>query len=213
MKAYLDQFIDERSALLLELEQFAQENQVPIMERDGMETMLHFMKVAKVRHVLEIGTAIGYSALSMVEGLSQQVAVVTVERDAAMFEIAQKNVKRAGQEHLVTTVFGDALECEEAIARLAPFDCIFIDAAKGQYQKFFELYTPYLAEGGIVFSDNVLFKGMVAADTASLSKRALGLVKKLQLFNEWLMARPDFDTIILDTGDGLAISIKLAQTD
>ncbi len=208
MKAYLKQLTGARTAFLLELEQFAVENNVPIMERDGIETMLHFMKVVKAKNVLEIGTAIGYSALSIVEGLPEQVSVVTVERDEKMFDTACENIKKANQTDAITTIFGDALDSEAVIAQCAPFDCIFIDAAKGQYQKFFELYAPYLSEGGIIFTDNVLFKGLVAAADSSMSKRATGLVNKLRHYNQWLMAHPDFDTIILNSGDGLAVSIK-----
>jgi predicted O-methyltransferase YrrM len=96
---------------------------------------------------------------------------------------------------------------EEANAK-APYDVIFIDAAKGQYKRFFDAYTPMLSERGIVVSDNVLFKGYVTGEIQAETRRKRSLIKKINDYNEWLMGHSDFQTAILPIGDGIAISTQ-----
>jgi predicted O-methyltransferase YrrM len=102
---------------------------------------------------------------------------------------------------------GDALEIEDQVKKHAPFDAIFIDAAKGQYKRFFEIYANYLSEDGIIITDNVLFKGLVSEPNIE-NKRIRSLVKKINEFNTWLMSHPHYYTVILPVGDGVAISKK-----
>lgn len=205
LHSYIESLAPDRDALLTEMEQYAKQHQVPIMELAGMEAMLQILRIQQPKTILEVGTAIGYSALRMVTAL-QDAKVVTMERDPERIEIAQQYFKRSGKADRVTLVAGDALELKESIEKLGPYDAIFIDAAKGQYQKFFEMYADLLQQDGIIVTDNVLFKGLVCEPEEIESKRTRNLVKKIDNFNRWLMNHPEYDTSILPVGDGVAIS-------
>ncbi|KMY43675.1 SAM-dependent methyltransferase [Bacillus sp. FJAT-27916] len=205
---YLEALAPMRNDLLMEMEAYAKANGVPIMELSGMEPLLQILKIQKPQNILEIGTAIGYSALRMAHALPN-AAIVTIERDEERLGKAHEYIKRAGMGDRISVIEGDALETEELVSQKGPFDCLFIDAAKGQYQRFFEMYEKYLVPGGIIFTDNVLFKGLVAEDLESIeSKRTRNLVKKIKGYNEWLISNEDYETVILPVGDGLAISMK-----
>ena len=208
---YLQTLVPSRNALLSEMEEYARENGVPIMELTGMESMLQILKIQKPRKILEIGTAIGYSALRMAYTLPD-ASILTIERDEERIEKAHHFIDRADMKSRILIIKGDALETENFVSTEGPFDFIFIDAAKGQYKRFFEIYEKSLAEGGIILSDNVLFIGLVALEQEEIeSKRIKNLVKKIKGYNEWLMNKEDFETVILPVGDGLAISIKRGE--
>ncbi|MFK2824453.1 O-methyltransferase [Bacillus sp. B190/17] len=203
---YIESLIKDRSGLISEMEAIAREQGVPIMEAAGIEALLQIMRIQQPRRILEIGTAIGYSALRMAQALPN-VEIVTIERDEQRYQQAIDYISRSGNKSRVTVLFGDALELAAEAGEKGPYDAIFIDAAKGQYTKFFESYSAFLTTNGTVYTDNVLFKGYVAGIPAE-SKRINNLVKKIQSYNEWLMNHPDFDTAIIPVGDGLAISRK-----
>jgi predicted O-methyltransferase YrrM len=209
LHSYIEGLILERNPLLTEMESFAQEHNVPIMELEGIESMLQLLRIQKAKTILEIGTAIGYSALRMAYTLPD-VKVVTIERDEERFQLAEKFIDRSGRKNQITLIKGDALEVENQVGEHAPFDAIFIDAAKGQYKKFFEIYSQHLDDNGIIITDNVLFKGLVS-ETEIESKRIRNLVKKIDVFNRWLMNHPDYFTVILPVGDGVAISKRRGE--
>ena len=208
IKDYLESLLPEKSAFFLELEQFAREHRVPIMEPTGIDAMLQILKIQSPKRILEIGTAIGYSALRMVDAVPEST-VVTLELDEVRVEQALNNIKRAGMESRVTVLHGNALDLYEEVAAFGSFDAIFIDAAKGQYAKFFDLYSGLLTAKGCIYTDNVLFKGLVA-DKYSENKRLTEIADKVNKYNKWLMDHGSFDTSIISVGDGLAISIKKA---
>lgn len=207
---HIDLEIKDRTPLLLEMEAYASENMVPIMELDGMETLLKFMELHQPKKVLEIGTAIGYSALRMIDRLPE-VEITTIERIPERYEDAKKYIGMAGKTSQVTLIEGDALEVEDQVAANAPYDALFIDAAKGQYKNFFEMYEKYVNPGGVIFSDNVLYKGLVEKEKEDLvdqSRRAKQLIRKIQNYNFWLSENENYETVILRVGDGLAVSVK-----
>jgi predicted O-methyltransferase YrrM len=206
LHSYIEGLIPERNELLKEMECNAKQNGVPIMELAGMEAMLQILRIKEPEKILEIGTAIGYSALRMAFALSE-TKIITIERDEERLKLAEEFVLRSGLGNQINLIKGDALEVESDILQQAPYDAIFIDAAKGQYKKFFELYSKYLNQDGIIITDNVLFKGLVC-EAEIESKRTRNLVKKIDDFNHWLMNHPDYFTIILPVGDGVAISKK-----
>ncbi|UYZ20867.1 O-methyltransferase [Mesobacillus jeotgali] len=206
LQSYIDSLIQPRNGLFLEMEEFAEQNGVPIMEPAGIETMLQLLRIQQPEAILEVGTAIGYSALRMAFALPQ-TKVVTLERDEERFKLAVDYIERADRQQQIIQISGDALELEEEVAGHAPFDAIFIDAAKGQYKRFFEMYSRYLNPGGMIITDNVLFKGLVYNQEAD-SRRLRSLVKKIDEFNRWLAANQEYDTVILPIGDGIAISKK-----
>lgn len=209
LHSYIEGLITERGPLFTEMERFAKENKVPIMELAGIESMLQILRIQQAKKVLEVGTAIGYSAMRMAEALPGSV-IVTLERDKERIQLAKEFIKQSDLSAQIVLIEGDALEVEEFVKEHAPFDAIFIDAAKGQYRKFFEMYSKYLAKDGIIITDNVLFKGLVAESEIE-SKRIRNLVKKIDEFNHWLMSHPEYDSIILPVGDGVAISKRRGE--
>lgn len=203
---YIEQLIARHSELFASMEAFAKENNVPIMEKVGMETLLQILRIHQPQSILEIGTAIGYSALRMADALPE-VSIVTIERNLERFTTASKYIEHAKKSEQIQLIHGDGLEAKDLVKDAAPYDAIFIDAAKGQYKKFFELYAPLLSNNGIIIVDNVLFKGLVC-ETQFENRRVRSLVKKINEFNNWLMGHPDYHTAILPVGDGIAISKK-----
>lgn len=206
---YIEGLIPERNPLLLEMERFAKEYHIPIMELAGIETMLQLLRIQHSKKILEVGTAIGYSALRMADALPN-AKVVTIERDLERFQLAEEFINRSKTQEQISLIKGDALEVEGIVSEYAPFDAIFIDAAKGQYKKFFEIYSKYLKKDGMIITDNVLFKGLVC-ETEIESKRTRNLVKKIDDFNQWLMSHPDYFSVILPVGDGVAISKRRGE--
>ncbi|MEK3890635.1 O-methyltransferase [Bacillus sp. FSL K6-3431] len=206
MKHYLEGLLPVRNQHFKQLEKFAKEHRVPIMEPTGIESMLLMMKMQSPKRILEIGTAIGYSALRMADALPE-AKVITLELDEERVEQALTNINNAGMDERIKVITGDALELYDETAAQGPYDAIFIDAAKGQYIKFFEMYSELLTEQGCVYTDNVLFKGLVTEDSIT-NKRLSGLVNKIKTYNRWLMDHNGFDTVILPVGDGLAVSRK-----
>ncbi len=191
----------------LKIKNFARANNVPIILDEGLAFLENIIRIHKPNNILEIGTAIGYSAIRMhkVNG----AAVTTIEKSLEMFNLAVENVKEAGLTSKITLINQDALEAFDLVKDQS-FDLIFIDAAKAQYEKFFNLYTPLLSSCGVVVCDNMLFHGLVndKAGYANLSRSVRGLVRKLNAFHESLLANASFDTTIFDIGDGLAVSVK-----
>jgi predicted O-methyltransferase YrrM len=206
LHSYIEELILNRTDLLEEMEQYAKAHHVPIMELSGIETILQILRIAQPKKILEVGTAIGYSALRMATVLPE-TNIVTIERDSERYTVAEEFIKRANKEHQISIIKGDALEVESLIEKFGSFDAIFIDAAKGQYKKFFEIYSKYLADKGIIITDNVLFKGLVCEDTIE-SKRVRSMVTKIKDFNKWLLEHAEYDSVIIPVGDGVAISKK-----
>lgn len=203
---YIESLIKKREPIFAEMEQYALEHDVPIMELSGIEALLQMLRIQGPAKILEIGTAIGYSAMRMADALPN-TTIVTIERDTERFNEAIHNISRSGLDRQIKVIHADALEISDKMKDYGPFDALFIDAAKGQYLKFFEMYTPYLSENGIIFTDNVLFKGLVAEEYIE-SKRTRSLVNKIKNYNEWLMNHNEYITSIIPVGDGLAISKK-----
>jgi predicted O-methyltransferase YrrM len=206
LQTYIENKIHPRTELLQEMEKYAKDEKVPIMELIGIEALLQILRLQNPGTILEVGAAIGYSALRISLALPK-ARIVTIERDEDRAKLAENYIQRAGKSNDILLIKGDALEVEEIIKAYGPFDAIFIDAAKGQYQRFFEIYSKFLNENGIIITDNILFKGLVSQENIE-NKRIRNLVKKIDQFNNWLMSHPDFDTAILPVGDGVAISKK-----
>lgn len=206
LQKYIDSLIKPREGLLAEMEKHARLHAVPIMEQAGIETMLQLLRILQPETILEIGTAIGYSSLRMAMALPD-TRIVTLERDHERYGAAKGYINAAGMQDRIILMEGDALEIAEEAGKHGPFDAVFIDAAKGQYRRFFEIYSLYLKPGGIVITDNVLFKGLIYEQEIE-SKRLRSLVKKIDEFNRWLAGHPEYDTVILPIGDGVAVSKK-----
>ena len=191
--------------LILEMEEYAKEHNVPIIEKESIAFLMKFIKQHDIKNVLEIGSAIGYSGILMASS-SRQVKVTTIERDETNYMEALKNVKKCGFEGKVTVVFQDALELN--LAEGTEYDLIFIDAAKGQYKKFFEKYKYFLAPGGAIITDNLKFHGYVGKSDKIESKNLRQLVGKIEGYIEFLKTNEEIDNEFLDIGDGLSVSVR-----
>ncbi|WP_059102731.1 O-methyltransferase [Shouchella shacheensis] len=209
---YVASLVPPRPPLVEEMEAFAVRSNVPIMDLVGIESMLVQLSLFDPGRILEIGTAIGYSAIRMAHTVPR-AEIVTIERDEDRYMQACDYVREAGLQERITVLNADAKAAVSGVEQYAPFDVLFIDAAKGQYQSFFKLYTPLLRTGGVVLSDNVLFRGLVAEEkNVGMSKRLQSIAKKIRRYNEWLANHPQFETRILPIGDGLSVSIKKSNT-
>ncbi|MCY8959484.1 O-methyltransferase [Bacillus atrophaeus] len=205
---YIEALLKPQPDKVRKLETYADEHHVPIMEQAGMEVLLQILSVKQAKKILEIGTAIGYSAIRMALELPE-AEIYTIERHEKRHEEALNNVRDFQLEDRIHLFYGDALELADEVRPAAPYDVIFIDAAKGQYKNFFYLYEPMLAPDGVIITDNVLFKGLVAEDYSKIEpKRRRQLISKIDHYNQWLMDHPDYQTAIIPVGDGLAISKK-----
>lgn len=207
---YVESLLPKKEETIVAMEQYAREHGVPIMDALSIETMLHILKLIQPMRILEIGTAIGYSAIRMAKALPN-AKIVTIERDEERYKQARMYTEQTNTKKQITLLFGDALDINDEVKKYAPFDVLFIDAAKGQYRRFFELYEPMLSEKGIIITDNVLFKGLVATNEPIEQKRIRQLMKKIRAYNEWLVAHPSYETIIIPIGDGMAISRKRGE--
>lgn len=204
---FLKDFIKPRTAIFMEMEQYAKENHVPIMQLVGMESLLQLLSLQKPASILELGTAIGYSSMRMATKLTE-VTIVTVERDEQKAGLAKNYIERGNLQHRIHVIVGDALEISEAELDNRTFDAIFIDAAKGQYRNFFEKYAPFLNDGGVIYCDNLLLNGLSELPMSEVPRRKRTMVRNQHQFMEWLMNHPDYDTAFLPVGDGMLVSIK-----
>ncbi|WP_047986367.1 O-methyltransferase [Ornithinibacillus californiensis] len=204
---YLMKHLPSTEQWVKELETQAKEDHIPIMDPVGINFLMQLIRLNKPGKILEIGAAIGYSALRMNEA-NPDASITTIEKDDIRYQQAVKNIANLKKESKIEIIHGDALE---VISKLGEdnqtYNCIFIDAAKGQYKRFFELSMPLLEENGIIISDNVLFRGYVL-DPNFEQPRYKKMVDKIRAYNEWLANHPSFITTILPIGDGVAISYK-----
>lgn len=190
--------------VIKDMERYAEANNVPIIEKDSIKFIRKYIKLNDVKKILELGTAIGYSAV-MMASVKDDVEVTTIERDDKRYREAVKNVNMCGMDKRIEIVFNDALDVNLAGHK---YDLIFIDAAKGQYIKFFEKFENYLNPGGVIITDNLKFHGLVNNKEKIESKNVLGLVNKIEKYIEYLKERDDFITRFYDIGDGLSVSFR-----
>ena len=188
--------------LIMEMEEYASEHNVPIIEKESIAFIMKYIKAHNIKNVLEIGSAIGYSAILMASA-TQDVTVTTIERDNARYIECLKNVKKCGFDKKINVVFQDALEVNLSNVE---YDLIFIDAAKGQYTKFFEKFKYFLSKDGAIITDNLKFHGYVGKSSRIESKNLKSLVGKIEDYIEFLKDNPEFDTKFYDLGDGLSVS-------
>lgn len=192
-----------------EMERYAEANNVPIIERDSIEFIQKYIKLNEVKSILEIGTAIGYSAILMAL-TSPDIEITTIERDEKRYREAVKNINKTGMDGQIDVVFNDALDINLAGHK---YDLIFIDAAKGQYIKFFEKFENYLNPGGIIITDNLKFHGLVENKDRVESRNVLGLVNKIEKYVEFLKENDEFTTKFYDIGDGISVSFRKNDKD
>ena len=202
---YIRETLKPSQGLLRDLELYAEENSVPIIHKEVADLLRVMLKLKRPKKILELGCAIGYSSLFFADVLDGDVEIVTTERNPIMLERAQDNIKKAGMEDRIKILVGDA---EETLKDLeGTFDMIFIDAAKGHYKMFFDMLIGKLNHGGIVISDNILYKGMIASDDYVV-RRKKTIVKRMRTYLDYICDLEGISTSLIPIGDGLAISYK-----
>ncbi len=188
--------------LIENMEKYAKENYVPIARKDNIEYLKKIIKEENLYNILELGTAIGYSAICMAS-VSEKVKITTIERDEKMYKEAVKNIGSAGFDKQINIIFDDAFNvCLDNKS----FDLIFIDAAKAQYIKFFEKFSPFLSENGVIISDNIELLDLQKLTDSKKSKR---LVLKMNEYRDYLLKLKDYKSEFLSIGDGFAITRKI----
>lgn len=193
----------ETNPLLVSLRTFATEHNVPIITEEGLRFLHQLIQLRHAKRVLEIGTAIAFSTLSMALK-HKELEIITIERDHNMIALAKKHIDKSGVGNRINLIEADALEFDETT--LPQVDIIFIDAAKSQSDNFFNKYKKCLTKEGLIVTDNLLFHGLVGQHHDSNNLRQL--VTKIDRFNRFVMKQNDFDTTIYSIGDGMSVSIK-----
>jgi|SRR5690625_2367729 len=192
------------------LESYAATNQVPIMDEVSMDFVCQLVNIQQPTNILEIGTAIGYSAIRMASK-APSTHIITLERNQEMIDVANNNINKFGLNNQIEVLPGDAVDHLINLQQTGySFDFVFIDAAKAQYENFFKLSESLLQENGLIVCDNVLFRGFVANPEKAESPRLQKIANKINHFNTWLMNHKGYDTSIIPIGDGISISKKLS---
>lgn len=194
----------ERHQDIKELKEYAKENNVPIMMDDGINFLTTFVIKHQIKNVLEVGTAIGYSAIMMALA-NPTLKVTSIERDEERYLEALKNIKKFKLEDRITLIYNDA----EEVILTDKYDLIFIDAAKGKNMAFFKKFSKNLTKNGFIITDNISFHGYVEKDESEIKTRNLrGLVRKIKEYINFLKENEEFKTVFYETGDGIAVSTR-----
>ena len=188
---------------------YAAKNSIPIMRDGGIEFICNYIKEGKIKKILEIGTAIGFSAIEFAQ-VAPDITVTTIELDIDRHIKAKQNIHDSGLDGRINAIHGDALKLElrDQQNQAQLFDMIFIDAAKGQYINFFQKYKENLAPGGVFICDNLSFHGMVDDLTLTHNYSTIKLVKKIRKYIEFLKENTEFSTEFYTFGDGISVSIR-----
>lgn len=202
---YLRKEIPERKGILRELEEYAEINSVPIVTPETAKFLETMMCLKRPVRILEIGCAIGYSAILMAQYLAEGGSITTLEWDAETCEIARANIEKAGLSDKITVVLGDAKDIIPTLT--GEYDVIFLDGPKAHYIYMLNDCIRLLKKGGMLISDNILYKGMIA-DDEHVIRRKITIVKRLRRFISAQMQRDELETVILPLGDGVTVAVK-----
>lgn len=207
---YIEKFLYEnlksKEEFLGNLEKEAIENHVPIVTPEVAQFLRFFVSLKKPKKILEVGTAVGYSGITMVKSYPEIEKFTTIELREDTGKKATENFKKAGISEKVDLIIGDG---QEVLKNLDDsFDLIFIDAAKGHYKEYFDMCLNLLSPNGVIVCDNVLYKGMVATDEL-VERRKKTIVKRLREFIKYVMHLENFESTLIPMGDGLLVSVRL----
>lgn len=187
-----------------DIEEYALQRNIPVMQKEGILFLISCLKDIQAKTCLEIGSAIGYSSMMMVSNVPD-LKIDTIELNQERYEEACMNIQTHHLEDSISIFHDDALTFDEAKLQYAPYDCLFIDAAKAQYQKFFEKYVLYVKEDGIVIVDNLDFHGMIFDIDHIKNRNTKQLVKKIKRFKDWIFNHEDYDVSYYAIGDGICV--------
>ncbi len=204
---YLREKMTHNDGFLHELEKYAEENSVPIVEPETARFLSVMCRAAKPEKILEVGCAIGYSAILMAKATDDKCKIATLECNEEMVHIARENIKNAGYSEKISVIEADAKDYLSYIDDDEVFDIIFLDGPKAHYIYMLDECVRLLKKGGMIISDNVLYKGMTADDN-HVVRRKITIVKRLRRYIDMLMEHPELETSLLPLGDGVTISVK-----
>lgn len=205
IEKYIRDLLPENKGLLKDMEAYAKENNVPIVHKEVGVLLQVMAKSISAKKVLEVGTAIGYSALLFCGAMDQDGHVTTIERNQNIIPIAKENIEKANKTKNIQIIEGDATEILQRLEDR--YDLIFLDGAKSHYRYFLDMSINLLNPGGLLISDNILYKGMIATDDLVV-RRQRTIVNKMREYLQYICNHPQLHTSIIPIGDGLAISYK-----
>ncbi len=191
-----------------ELEDYAKEYNIPIMQKDGILYLCNYIKENNIKNILEIGSAIGYSAIMMAK-VSKDIKVTTIEKDLERYTIAVSNIKKQELDNQINIINADAID----INLSDKYDLIFIDAAKGKNTLFFNKFKDNLSNQGTIITDNLSFHGLVEDPRLVKTKNQRGIVNKIKSYIEFLNTNKEFTTTYTKVGDTIAISKRRDSND
>ncbi len=206
--SYLREKTTHKDEFLHYLEEYAEKNSIPIVEPETARFLSVITKIKRPKRVLEVGCAIGYSAILMAQSMDEDAKIITVEYNHDLALIARENIKKAGFEDKITVVEADAKDYIYTIEESEYFDIIFLDGPKAHYMYMLNKCVDLLKTGGILISDNVLYKGMTPDDN-HVVRRKITIVKRLRAYIDLLMDHKMLQTSLLSLGDGVTISVKI----
>lgn len=205
--AYINSLDKGNTAVLDQIEREALESYVPIIRKDMQSFLKLLLTVQKPMRILEVGTAVGFSAILMAEYAPEGCKIVTIENYDKRIPIAKQNFERAGKSDQITLLEGDATEVLKTLEE--PFDMIFMDAAKGQYINFMSDVLRLLKKDGVLVSDNVLQDGDIIESHFIVERRNRTIYKRMREYLYELTHRDDLVTSVLPVGDGITVSVKV----
>ena len=206
MAAFIDSMDRGNTPFLDEIEEYALQTQVPIIRKSMQQLLRFLLTLTKPKNILEVGTAIGFSALLMSEYAPQEAHITTIEKYEKRIPIARENFAKAGKSERITLLEGDAADILKALE--GSFDLIFMDAAKGQYIHFMPDILRLLSPGGLLISDNVLQDGDIIESRFAVIRRNRTIHTRMRDYLYELTHHPELETTILPVGDGVTLSVK-----
>lgn len=178
------------------IEEYAEKENVPIMKKDSIDYLLEFIRKNNIKDVLEIGSAIGYSALKI---STTGANVTTIERDEERYKIAVENINKSNYKNQINIILSDALD----VNLTEKYDLIFIDAAKGKNKEFIDKFKKNLKTNGFIIIDNMDFHGLVGKSSEIKKRRLRSLIRKIESFIEYMEDQTEFKVSKINVGDGL----------
>lgn len=206
IRTFINSLDSENPDYLNELEQYAKKTDVPIIRREMQSLLRVLLAMNSPRQILEVGTAIGFSALFMSEYAPDDCHITTIEKYEKRIPLAKENFKKAGREDRITLLEGDATQILKELE--GPYDMIFMDAAKGQYIHFLTEVLRLLPQGGVLISDNVLQDGDIIESRFAVTRRNRTIHARMREYLYEIKHNAGLETVILTLGDGTAVSVK-----
>lgn len=206
---YLHSLETENSEILEQIEREALNDGVPIIRKEMQSFLKVLLRIKKPLHILEVGTAVGFSAILMSEYVAENCKITTIENYEKRIPVARDNFKRAGKEAQITLIEGDAMEVLKGLE--GSYDFVFMDAAKGQYIAYLPEVLRILSPEGILISDNVLQNGEIIESRFVVERRDRTIHSRMREYLYTLKHHEELETSILPLGDGVALSIKKEQ--